>query len=195
MSTNINKIISQIKKIFQTQDSNPKSKLQTITFDEFKKFEEQDPYYKGRWPYFKKVNSIIKKLSISNALELGPYKRPIIHNSDVMDRDDNYFNLTYHHDASQSPWPIEDSKYDLFIALQVWEHLDGSQKEAFKEVMRISKMAILSFPLNWNCPGDCHHGITEKQIAEWTLHVKPVKKIKIKGGQARIIYLFKFKSS
>lgn len=167
--------------------------LQPITFEEFKEFEKQDPYYKGRWVYFKKVINIINKLSISSVLELGPYKRPIIHNSDVMDLNDSFYNLTYHHNAGQVPWPIEDSKYDLFIALQVWEHLNGCQAEAFKEVMRISKMAILSFPLNWNCPGDFHHGITEKQIAEWTLHVKPVKKIKVKTGKTRIIYFYKFK--
>jgi len=56
--------------------------------------------------------------------------------------------------------------------------------------MRVTKMAILSFPLNWNHPGDCHHGITEERISEWTLHVEPVKKVRV--GK-RIIYFFIFK--
>ena len=69
-------------------------------------------------------------------------------------------------------------------------------------------MAILSFPLNWRCFGDCHHLITEKKIRDWTLHIRPTKKIivpmytikhriryfieNMKFPPSRIIYFFKF---
>jgi len=174
--------------------------MSTMTLSEFRELEKQDPYYESRWKYFKKVIGIINRESFKSVLELGPYKQPIVHGSDIMDRRADFPNLTYEHDATNIPWPIKDKQYDLFIALQVWEHLEKNKQDAFKEVMRISKMAILSFPLNWNFPGDCHDGITEKDIAEWTLNTSPVKKIKIKQPRLfrkthiwdRIIYFFKF---
>ena len=109
----------------------------------------------------------------------------------------------YLHDATKIPWPIIDKEYDMFIALQVWEHLLGKQKEAFREVMRISRMAILSFPYMWDCPKDNanypeHHMIDEKIIADWTLNIEPIKVVKIlRTGERvskgpRIIYFWKF---
>lgn len=171
------------------------SKRRLMTYSEFEELRKQDPYYrKGRWRYLKEVIGIITKESFNSVLELGAYKQPIVHGSDIMDVHPHLPNLTYLHDATKIPWPVEDSKYDLFIALQVWEHLKDKQKEAFKEVIRISKMAILSFPLNWNCPGNYHHNITEEKISEWTLHINPVKKIKVDiRTRERIIYFFKFK--
>ena len=97
--------------------------------------------------------------------------------------------LTYLWDARNTPWPIEDKKYDLFIALQVWEHLGDKQGDAFREVMRISRMAILSFPLGWNCPGDCHHNITKEKISEWTLNMKPDE---IRKADGKLAYFFRF---
>lgn len=173
--------------------------METLTYAEFKTLEKNDSYYKGRWPYFKEVISIIKKECPKSVLELGLYKSPIVKGSDVMDVNPYFPNLTYPHNATEIPWPIEDSQYDLFIALQVWEHLNGKQSEAFKEVMRISKMAILSFPLNWFFPGDSHNRITEDTISEWTLHAIPFKKIKVTQKVfffldiSKIIYFFKFK--
>jgi FKBP-type peptidyl-prolyl cis-trans isomerase 2 len=171
------------------------SKWKLMTYPEFEELSKQDPYYtKSRWQYLKEVIGIITKESFNSVLELGSYKQPIIHGSDIMDVNPGLLNVTYLHDATNIPWPIEDSKYDLFIALQVWEHLKDKQKEAFKEVIRTSKMAILSFPLNWNCPDNIrHHNITEEKISEWTLHINPVKKIKVgKRNSQRIIYFFKF---
>lgn len=175
-------------------------KFKPITHFEFEKIEKNDPYYSRRWNYYKQVIDIIKTLSFRSVLELGPYKRSIVHGADVMDKRSVLPNLTYGHDATQIPWPIKDKKYDLFIALQVWEHLKGKQREAFHEVIRVSKMAILSFPLNWHCPGNCHHGITQEKIADWTCNKVPTKKIKVGNWfnqfidrNLRIIYLFKFK--
>lgn len=169
-------------------------------------------YYEGRWAYFSEVINIIKENEgISRVLELGPAFQTIVKNCDTMVKPENDVwgrpqkdvAKEYEHDATVVPWPINDKEYDLFIALQVWEHLAGRQKEAFKEVMRTSKMAILSFPYKWDCPKDNanypeHHMIDEKVISEWTLNIKPCKIIKIprtgdkvsKGP--RIIYFWKF---
>jgi hypothetical protein len=173
----------------------------TMTRVEFKSLEKLDGYYKGRWAYFEKIVGLINKLDFNSVLELGPYRKPMVQGSDQMDIGKARPGLTYRHDATVTPWPMEDKKYDLFIALQVWEHLGDKQQEAFKEVMRISRKAILSFPLNWNCPGDMHHGITEDMIAEWTLGIVPKKKIRTTQREIwkrrswdRIIYFFDFEN-
>ena len=169
-------------------------------------------YYEGRWAYFSEVINIIhENEGISKVLELGPSFQTIVKNSDIMVKPGNdawgrpqkYVEKIYEHDATVVPWPIKDKEYDLFIALQVWEHLEGKQKEAFKEVMRTCKMAILSFPYMWDCPKDNanypeHHLINKEIISEWTLNIEPIKVIQIprtgdrvsKGP--RLIYFWKF---
>lgn len=169
-------------------------------------------YYEGRWAYISEVTGIIKKHpGIRRVLELGPSHHTIVKNCDIMvkpeddvwGRPENVVAKQYEHDATVMPWPIKDKEYDLFIALQVWEHLAGRQREAFGEVMRTSKTAILSFPYKWDCPKDNanypeHHMIDKDVISGWTLGIKPEKTIKIpRTGERvskgpRIIYFWKF---
>jgi len=146
-------------------------------------------YYRRRWEYIEEVLRIVRRERPQSVLELGPGPLPIVKGSDTMDREALAPGLTYLHDATQFPWPIEDSRYDLFLALQVWEHLGESQQRAFQEVMRIAKAAVLSFPYKWHRPGNVHHDIDETTIAEWTLHVPPEQ---ILGTRKRIIYFFRF---
>lgn len=154
--------------------------LRPIGVGEIVAYAKIDKYYQGREKYLGKVIEIIndqiigKGLPFNSVLELGPYKLPIVEGADVMDKNINLVDIKYKQDATKIPWPIKDKAYDLFIALQVWEHLGNRQKEAFKEVMRISKMAILSFPYKWTVGHQNHLGIDEKVISEWTLGVKPV---------------------
>ena len=169
-------------------------------------------YYTGRWAYFNDVIQIIEsQKDIKKVLELGPSFMPVVKDCDIMlkpeadawGRPTVKSKKEYYHDATMIPWPVEDKEYDVFIALQVWEHLVGKQKEAFKEVMRTSKKAILSFPYLWDCPKDNanypeHHMIDEKIISEWTLGIEPEKVIRIpRTGEKvskgpRIIYFWKF---
>jgi hypothetical protein len=86
---------------------------------------------------------------------------------------------------------IPDKYFDCFVALQVWEHLDN-QERAFKEVMRISKSAILSFPYMWpkGKGHDARHiGIDDRKIKQWTCGVKPEKTKLINN---RMVYVWKF---
>jgi hypothetical protein len=150
-------------------------------------------------------------LEFESALELGPGKLTMIKNSDVMvspeddywGRPENQSGKIIKHNATEKPWPVKDKAYDLFVALQVWEHLDNKQSRAFREVMRISRMAVLSFPHNWNCPKDnpnypAHHMIDKELIGDWTLRVKPERVIEIprtseKASRGpRLIYFWKF---
>lgn len=154
-----------------------KPAMKIMTYQEFKELSKKDRYLKRWWHYYKKVIALLQTISFESCLKLGAYKQAIVHGADVIDKRRHVAHLTYQHDVTEIPWPIADAQYDLFIALQVWEHLEGKQQVAFGEVMRIAKMAVLSFPLEWHCPGNVHHGITEETIAAWTLQVRPVRKI------------------
>jgi len=188
--------------------------MDLMTYSDFHELlnSSRGSYYEGRWAYFSQVINIIQEnKEIKKVLEMGPSIQTIVKNCDIMVKPENdvwgrpqrYVAEEYIHDATIIPWPIKDKEYDLFIALQVWEHLVGKQKEAFREVIRTSKMAILSFPYMWECPKDNanypeHHMIDERIISEWTLNEEPAKIIKIprtgdkvsKGP--RIIYFWKF---
>ncbi|WP_346887881.1 hypothetical protein [Clostridium sp. UBA1056] len=90
-------------------------------------------YYEGRWAYFSEVINIIKENEdIKKVLELGPSFQTIVKNCDVMikpesdvwGRPEKYVAKEYEHDATIIPWPVNEKEYDLFIVLQVWEHLE-----------------------------------------------------------------------
>ena len=164
--------------------------VETITRTDFESIASQDAYYKPtRWDLYSHVAEQVHELNPESVLELGPYKLPIVKGGDTMDRRGN---PTYKHNATETPWPI-DCKYDLFIACQVWEHLEGRQREAFAEVKRIAHNAILSFPYRWDCPSNpSHHGITESTIVDWTLGCVPESIDIIPGKHRRIVYRFRF---
>ncbi len=165
--------------------------METLTKPEYDLLLEQDNYYRNRWNYFSIVTEWINYLNPDTVLEAGPYRQPICKNCDTIDIN-NTFNPTFCFDLGITPWPI-DKKYDLFIALQVWEHVKNPIG-AFKEVKRISKNAIFSLPFEWkNCGSLCHENITFSKIHSWfnfedfskCVIVPPVK-------TKRIVFLFEF---
>jgi len=189
------------------------STMETMTYSDYKKL-LRGPlgrYYKGRWKYLKEVISIINGTRPKSVLEIGPAQESVVTGCDIMMKpEDDMWGRPrikapkeYLHDATEKPWPIKDKQYDLVIALQVWEHLDHKQTLAFRELVRVAKMAILSLPYKWKCPKNssnypAHHLIDEELIGDWTLNVKPQKIIKIaRSGPAldkgpRIIYFWNF---
>jgi hypothetical protein len=187
--------------------------MQTMSFADYQDLLQSDrgEYYAGRWEYYKVVIDLVQRRNPASVLELGPGQRAIVKGCDVMvtPEDDAWgrpsaqVGRVYFHDATEKPWPVADKQYDLFIALQVWEHLSNKQCRAFREAMRISKAAILSFPYLWDCPKDNanypeHHHIDEELIADWTLNVPPKEVVKIaRTGEKvskgpRIIYYWEF---
>ena len=187
--------------------------MRTMDFADFEKLLQgpAGPYFVGRWEYYKVVADIVNRLNPASVLELGPGRHTIVHQCDIMVKpeDDawgrplNEVGHVYLHDATEKPWPVADQQYDLFIALQVWEHLSNKQSRAFREVMRTSKAAVLSLPYQWDCAKDDsnypeHHQVDEELIGDWTLGVPPKEIIKIgrtgpetsKGP--RIIYYWEF---
>jgi hypothetical protein len=177
-----------------SQEAGMITAMRLITRADFEVMERQDPYFRGRWAYYSEIIEIVEAFDRlpESCLEIGAYRLPVSPDSDTLDITRWLPNLTYHHDAGKTPWPI-DRGYDLAIALQVWEHLGGSQEEAFGELRRVASRAIMSFPLEWNKPDDrVHHGITEGTISRWVHGLTPTYR-RVSGKQRhRLIYVLDF---
>ena len=185
--------------------------MDCITFEDFTALSRpREEYYAGRWVYMREVIKLVEEINPQSVLELGPALFTVVKNSDIMRRPEldmwgaptNASSLKYLHDATKTPWPVS-KKYDLFIALQVFEHLTDCQAQAFREVKRIARYAILSLPYKWDCPRDNanypeHHMIDENTILQWTNGEAPQKWIYIErtGEQVskgeRIIGVWEF---
>lgn len=127
-----------------------------------------------RWSYMKPVIDELHNIQFETILEIGAYKVNLTSLSDNMDLSkkyvdlDNINNKFYKQDACD-PWTeIEDEYYDVVLALQVFEHLNNRQYEAFQEIKRCSVQAIITIPWMWNCPEDIHHHmIGEEHCLKW----------------------------
>lgn len=167
--------------------------MQYVTRSDFDSIAAQDEYYKSteRWDLYEAAVEVIRSLAPSSVLELGPYRLPIVSDGHTMDRREN-LRPTIIHDACNFSWPVE-CDYDVFVALQVWEHLGDHQQQAFREVQRFASHAVLSFPYEWDCPNNpSHHGITKDTIRNWTLNQEPasVQIIPSASNHRRILYHF-----
>jgi len=156
-----------------------------------------DPYWNqsfdGRWVYMDPVVKELELISPKTAIELGSYKISLMNFSDNMGLDEKFFdpnnlkNKNYIFDAKKTPWPIRDKEYDVFVALQVLEHLSPNQSDVFKEIKRISKKCILTLPYKWDAPGNKnHHNITDDIISNWTNQETPYKKIVLGKNKNRL---------
>jgi hypothetical protein len=160
-----------------------------------------DPYYKGRWRYtsvaLAEAAKLIVRDDITTALEVGAPVKPALTGAHVMDfrlREelDPSVEITVH-DARDVPWPFEDKQFGMFIALQVFEHLGKSQPEAFREVRRVARHAIISLPIDWDMgdPTNTHHMIPEERVLSWFAPVKPTRIVEGNPGpKKRVVYVF-----
>jgi hypothetical protein len=170
---------------------------------EFVAVAQRFPYYRARWKYVSAAcvlaGDIIDTYRAQTALELGAHLRPVIVGADVMDLDDRSKDAlegagqVIVQDATTTPWHIDDKQYDLFVALQVFEHLGARQHEAFREVCRIARHAIISLPIDWEMadPANCHHRISNERALSWFLPVVPTRiELGNDGPKKRLIYVF-----
>lgn len=179
----------------------PPGAIRPLTEPEFDEMAAKFPYYKGRWGYMSaalaQASTLIRRDGVRTALELGAPVRPILVGADVMDIKarpelDPSVPITIH-DATKAPWPVGDKAYDLFLALQVFEHLRDRQPEAFREVRRVARHAIISLPIDWEMddPKNCHHQIPNERVLSWFAPVVPTRVIEGSGGKRRrLIYVF-----
>ena len=175
--------------------------IRPITRPEFEEMIEVYPYYKGRWGYtsvaLAQAADLITRHGLKNALEMGTPVRPVIVGADVIDihkkpqlRPDVQVTI---HDATVAPWPAADKQYDLFVALQVFEHLQDKQAQAFMEVRRIARHAIISLPIDWDMadPTNCHYRIPHERVLSWFAPVVPTRVVE--GSlvkRKRLVYVF-----
>ncbi|MFP5343886.1 MAG: hypothetical protein ACLGIJ_13350 [Candidatus Limnocylindria bacterium] len=175
--------------------------IRPLTKREFTFIEANDSYYRGRWTYLsvagEQAAELIAKHDLHTALELGPWARPLIVGADAMDRierpDLQREGRLVVHDATVAPWPIDDKAYDLFVGLQVFEHLKGKQAIAFSEVRRVARHAIISLPIDWVLEDtkNSHHGLTEEFVRTWFLPVEPTRVVLGNGGpKKRLVFVF-----
>jgi len=145
------------------------------------------------------AGDLIDTYRARTALELGAHLRPVIVGADVMDLDARSESTlegagrVVVHDATRAPWPVADKHYDLFVALQVFEHLGTRQNEAFREVCRTARHAIISLPIGWEMadPTNCHHQISPETALSWFAPVVPTRIELGNGGpKKRYIYVF-----
>jgi hypothetical protein len=160
-----------------------------------------EPYYRPRRVYMNAAGRIaaemIERKGLQTALELGPHLRSLIVGADVMDivhndrlRSEGRLVV---HDATRAPWPFPNKTYDLFVGLQVFEHLGTRQPDAFLEVRRVARNAILSLPIDWVMadPGNCHHMLTHERVLSWFAPIVPTRVAVGNGGhRRRLLYVF-----
>jgi len=128
---------------------------------------EKDMYWHPwniRWEYMLVTMAWLQDIQPTTILEAGTNGLTVCEDSDTI----GLGKADTIHDLRCTPWPFEDKQYDVFIALQVWEHLTYKQESAFTEASRIAKHIIMSFPYMWDyANGHCHNGIDEDTINEW----------------------------
>lgn len=160
--------------------------MNPITREEFVLRTAGIDYYRAdRWHYYAAAGRIVERLAPDSVLEIGPYLVGLVPGADTMDMLSGLA-PAFHRNAGDVPWPIESGRYDLLVALQVWEHLDGRQQQAFQEARRVARNVLLSFPYLWDCPADpVHHAIDDERIREWTCGVEPAERIVVQepGGE------------
>jgi hypothetical protein len=177
--------------------------VRPLTQGEFDALVRDHPYYRTRGRYMSAAARLAGELIVAHgatsALELGPHLQPIVVGADAMElRENPGLHLepgrrVIVHDATQTPWPVADRQYDLFVGLQVFEHLGTLQNAAFHEVARVARNAIISLPIEWEMENtnDCHHGITRERALSWFQPWRPTRiVVGNPGRRTRLIYVF-----
>ena len=112
--------------------------MQPLTFLELEKYALSgksnywEEGYKYRWQYMDYVIAQAVKIGGQKIIEAGASGMPLFKDSFLFDYPE--------YDLNNIPYKFKDKEFDTFIALQVWEHLE-KQSDAFREVMRISKIS------------------------------------------------------
>ena len=141
-------------------------------------------YWAGRWPYHEAAIRMAMSVNPHSVLEIGTKGGPAFHDSDTMGLEDSAHIAHITHNCTHIPWP--GGNWDVVMALQVWEHLEGGQRVAMAEALRRANRAVvLSFPYMW-AGGDANHrGITDGTIAGWALDIEPTEHVIIDNPSPR----------
>src|SRR5262249_26938878 len=177
--------------------------IRPLTEPEFDALASEYPYYTSRGRYMSVAARVAGELIVAHdarsALELGPHLQPIVVGADAMELRANPSlrleptSRVIVHDATETPWPFADRAYDLFVGLQVFEHLGTSQNAAFHEVARVARNAMISLPIEGEMasPNDRPHVIPRDRALSWFLPWRPPRiVVGTPGGRPRLVYVF-----
>ena len=155
--------------------------MDPLTHEEWRERALAEAYWRKRWAYSSRAVLLTLRYMPRDGrgiLEVGSLGSPLFKGSDSLDYLEGLSQSqaarlpkpTFDLDLrTPDPWPIPDKAYGALIALQVWEHLEGSQGRAFLEARRVSEVVILSIPYKWPTdkpPG--HKGLHEGTLLQWT---------------------------
>jgi hypothetical protein len=143
-----------------------------------------------RWEYMVVAIRMLEEIGAENIIEAGSSGIPLCNNSflfdyPVYDLDKIPYKIKFSPDMVGT---IPDKTFDAFCALQTWEHLKNPV-DAFAEVKRISRAAILSVPYKWKHGDAQHQNIDMNRILEWTSGLAPDKTVIVRD---RIVCLWRF---
>ena len=131
--------------------------------------ERDSAYSRDRWEYMRQARLMVESIAGWRMLEVGPRRIPLGRGGWRMDIEDYGLFPTQIHDAGVAPWPYDDDTMDVVVMLQVLEHLQGRQREAWAEVRRVGRWAVVSVPYKWPEKAEPGHGgIDETTLQEWT---------------------------
>lgn len=148
-----------------------------------------------RWPYHRAAVDLarnnVRLDSARQVLEAGSIGAQIVTDSDTLDVQNNLWRCvdapTYEHDMRRLPWPIQDARYKLFVALRVWQHLWPVQREAIDEAFRIAEYVLVGAPETYYQD----RGIRRETILEWEKAHTLLEEHHIHTGTACNLYLWR----
>ncbi len=147
-----------------------------------------------RWRYHHAAVELARTVPLSvpaQVLEAGSLGAQIIHDSDTVDCENHLWKPvdapTLEHDLRNTPWPVEDGRYMLFIALRVWQHLWPKQRESLMEAFRVAEYVLIGVPETYYQ----ERGIPRETILDWTKGHTLLEEHHIHSGAACNLYLWR----
>lgn len=151
----------------------------------------------ARWDYYKSAIDFVrmcKPISASEVLEIGARSVPIVKGSDTLEATGQWagegVGMVYKHDLRQLPWPLADQRYEVVVALRVFQHLWPRQRECFLEARRVGRNLVMVVPEQYEGAGAGVEstGITEEQLTEWNDGVPPTVSVRLPGWIGKIYF-------
>jgi hypothetical protein len=151
----------------------------------------------ARWDYYKSAIDFVrlcKPVTASEVLEIGARGVPIVKGSDTLEPTGQWAGegngLAHRHDPGQLPWPLADRRYEVVVALRVFQHLWPRQRECFLEARRVGRNLVMVVPEHYDgaAAGVESTGITEHQLTEWNDGVAPTVSVRLPGWVGKIYF-------
>ena len=153
----------------------------------------------ARWEYYKSAIDFVrlcKPASGSDVLEIGAQGVPIVKGSDTLDPTGKWAGVgegagqVFHQDPKQLPWPAAEKRYEVVVALRVFQHLWPRQRECFLEARRVGRNLVMIVPEQYDLPaaGGASTGVTEEQLTDWNDGVPPSVSVRLPGWVGKIYF-------